>query len=144
MIGVFRGKAVTAMRQRTAELEAQVEAISVRLNSATDQLTVVSGRLAEAIDRLEAQAARATDTEQRAEALAGLVANQTAAIMRLDECDERRSELDRRVRADMIRLERQAMIDVTELRQTSLVLAERLLSHGRDFAAPAAATEKLG
>jgi chromosome segregation ATPase len=131
VIGVWGSKKMAEMQQRTADLEQQVQALSARLAGMADRFSADRDQLETRIDRLEDRVTELADAERRAEALAGVVSDQAAAIgrldQRLDEREEQRKELDGRVRADMIRIERQAAIDMTELRQTDLALAERLL-----------------
>lgn len=127
MIGGFGGKTVAAMQQRIADLERQVEFLSAHLASTTDRLATMSDGLTALTGQLAAQATEASDAKERADTLAGLMADQAAAIVRLHEQEAQRIEWDRRMRADISRIERQATIDVTELRETSLALAQRLL-----------------
>lgn len=144
MIGVSRHRdAILALQHDMAAADARVGTLDERVATLFDQLTERTAHASDEADRVGSlidriaglEAMIATQNEKLAiqsEALvlqSALADRQAAEITQLREGAERHDETIKQVRADLARMERQATIDLEEMRQTDAALAATFLRH---------------
>ena len=139
MIGFTKhGDAIRELQESSAASVSQITALST-------QLATLSSQAANAVERsasvaIETEELKASMAELRdlLAAQAQVLRDQAQQLTQLKQADEQRQEQLLQLRGDLLRVERQAAIDLGEVRRTSSALAESLLLPGHRDTAPAA------
>jgi len=122
------GDAIRALQDEAATLGKQVAALSSQIAALSSQFATAFGESASGASHLERLGGNVAELTALMEAQAVIVQRQADQIAELREEAEQRDERVSQLRGDLARVERQAALDLDEMRGTSTTITQTLLA----------------